>query len=236
MTFDNIVARLASPVHKTVQRTFRPCTLGGSRLLEIIELKWKRSRIWDHNKCTVHQEPVRQKLTFIWAYIFSKLRVHSNLLLCSNVPNFHDIVDSAHQEAIRQKVASIWAYICAVYIEYICLYVQYIKNQAFKKWLPFDVICAAYLKYTVTYNCVWLSPIFMTLYVQYTKNPAVKKWLPFELIWAVYLECIVTSNCVWSYSILLILYVQYTKNPAVNKWLPFELAYMYSILIVHSNL
>ena len=67
------------------------------------------------------------------------------------------------------------------------LYVQYMKNQSVKKWLPFELICAAYLEYIVTIHFVCSYPNLLTLYVQYTKTLAVKKWLPFELICAVYI-------------------------------------------------
>ena len=61
------------------------------------------------------------------------------------------------------------------------LYVQYTKNQAIKKWLPFELICAVYLEYIVTIHfvCPYLS--LLTLYVQYTKTLAVKSGLRLRL-------------------------------------------------------
>ena len=71
------------------------------------------------------------------------------------------------------------------------LYVQYTKNQAVKKWLTFEPICAVYLEYIVTIHYVCPYPNLLTVYVQYTKTLPIKKWLPFDLISAVY---IVTLN------------------------------------------
>jgi hypothetical protein len=53
-------------------------------------------------------------------------------------------------------------------------YVHFSKNQAVKKWLPYELIFAVYLEYVDTSNFVWPYPILLTFYVQYTKNPAVK--------------------------------------------------------------
>ena len=75
------------------------------------------------------------------------------------------------------------------------LYVQYTKNQAIKKWLPLELICAIYLEYIVTIHFVCPYPSVLTLYVQYTKTLAVKKWLPFELICAVYIVTLHSSPC-----------------------------------------
>ena len=97
------------------------------------------------------------------------------------------------------------------------------KNQAVKKWLPFELICAVYLDYIATIHCVCQYPNLLTLYVQNTKTLAVKNWLSFELICAVDLEYIVTIHLVRPYPNLLTLFVQYTKTLAVQKWLPFEL-------------
>ena len=44
------------------------------------------------------------------------------------------------------------------------LYVQYIKNQAVKKWLPLELICAVYLEYIVTIHFVCPYPSLLTLY------------------------------------------------------------------------
>ena len=71
------------------------------------------------------------------------------------------------------------------------LYVQYTKNQAVKKWLPFELIYAVYLEYIVTIHFVCPYPNLLTFYVQYTKTLPFKKWLLFELICSVY---IVTLN------------------------------------------
>ena len=81
------------------------------------------------------------------------------------------------------------------------IYVQYTKNQAVKRWLPAELICAVYLKYKATINFVRPCPNLLTLYVQYTKTLAAKKWLPFEPICAVYLEYIVTIHFVFPYPI-----------------------------------
>ena len=51
----------------------------------------------------------------------------------------------------------------------VTLYVQYTKNHSIKKWLLFDPICAVYLDYIVTSNCVRCNQFFW-LYVQYTKT------------------------------------------------------------------
>ena len=67
------------------------------------------------------------------------------------------------------------------------LYVQYTKNQAVKKWLPFEFICAVYLEYIVPIHFVRPYPNLLTLFVQYTKTLAVKKWLPLELVFGVQL-------------------------------------------------
>ena len=64
--------------------------------------------------CLVHQEPSPQKVAFIWAYMCSIYRVLSNHLLCLTVPIFIDLTCSIHQEPSR------------------------------KKWLPYELICAAY--------------------------------------------------------------------------------------------
>ena len=61
------------------------------------------------------------------------------------------------------------------------LYVQYTKNPAVKKWLPFELTCALYLEYIETNGFVRPYSILLTIYVQYIKNAAVKKWLPFDL-------------------------------------------------------
>ena len=100
------------------------------------------------------------------------------------------------------------------YPNLLTLGVQYTKNQAVKKWLPFKLTCAVYLEYMVTSNFVWLHQILLTLYVQYTKNPAVKKWLPFEVMRAVYIVTlyIVPFSFIQPYTIYPTLYVQYTKN------------------------
>ena len=95
-------------------------------------------------------------------------------------------------------MASIWAYMCSI-LEYVVtiyfvrpypnlmtLYVQYTKNQAVKKWLPAELICAVYLEYIVIINFVKPYQNLLNLYVQYIKNQAVKKLLPYELICAAY--------------------------------------------------
>ena len=75
-------------------------------------------------------------------------------------------------------------------------YVQYTKNHAVKKWLPFELICEVYLEYIVTIHFVSPYPILLFLYVQDTKTLAVKKWLPFELICAVYVVTLNSSACI----------------------------------------
>ena len=62
------------------------------------------------------------------------------------------------------------------------LYVQYTKNQAIKKWLPFEFICAVYLEYIRTINFVNPYPNLLTLFVEYAKTLAATKWLLFELV------------------------------------------------------
>ena len=149
----------------------------------------------------------------------SILRVHSKHSLCLSICKFIVLICSVHKDPIHQKVASIRANICAVYLKYIVtihlvctykylltlyvsgmyheltLYVQYTKNLAFKKWLPFERICEVYLEYIVTIHFVRPYPNLLTLYVQYTKTLAVKKWLPFELICAVYIVSLNSSPC-----------------------------------------
>ena len=69
--------------------------------------------------------------------------------------------------------------ICAVYLEYIVninfvqpyqniltLHVQYIKNKAVKKCLPYKLICATYIEYIVINNFVQPYLNLLTLYVQ----------------------------------------------------------------------
>ena len=75
------------------------------------------------------------------------------------------------------------------------LYVQYSQNQAVKKWLPFEFICAVNLEYIVTINFVHPYPNLLTLYAQHTKTLAIKKWLLFDLIWAVYIVTLNRSPC-----------------------------------------
>ena len=82
-------------------------------------------------------------------------------------------------------------YFVRPYPNFLILYVPYTKNQAIKKWLPYELICAAYLKNIATMNIVQLNPNLLTFLVQYTENQAVKNWLLFEIICAVYLEYIV---------------------------------------------
>ena len=52
------------------------------------------------------------------------------------------------------------------------LYVQYTKNPAVKKWLPFEVMSAVYIVtlYIVPFSFVQPYPIYLTSYVQYTQN------------------------------------------------------------------
>ena len=76
------------------------------------------------------------------------------------------------------------------YPNLLTLYVQYTKNLAVKKCLPFDPICEVYLEYIVIIHFVFPNPNLLTFYVQYTKTLAVKKWLPFELIWGLASICI----------------------------------------------
>ena len=54
------------------------------------------------------------------------------------------------------------------------MHVQYNKNLAVKKWLPFELIFAVYLKFIVTIHFVRQYQNLLTLYVQYTKTLAVK--------------------------------------------------------------
>ena len=98
----------------------------------------------------------------IWAYKCSIRRVHSNHELCQTVPTFTDLI-------------------CSV-----------TKNQAVKKFLPFELICAVYLKYTVTITFVQPYPNTLNLYVQYTKTQAF--WLLFELICAEYIVTLSTKQ------------------------------------------
>ena len=96
--------------------------------------------------------------------------------------------------------------------------VQYTKNQAVNKFLPFELIFAVYSEYKVTSNCVGCTHFYWTymcstqrtqpsksgfysnLYVQYTKNTITMSDVPIR-----------------PYP------VQYTKNQTVKKWLQFEL-------------
>ena len=87
--------------------------------------------------CSVHQDPSRQKVASITAYMCSILRVHSNPSLCPSVPNL------------------------------LTLYVQYTKTLAVKKWLLFEPVCAVYLEYIVTIHFVRPYQNLLTLYVQW---------------------------------------------------------------------
>ena len=136
----------------------------------------------------------------------SILRVHSNQSLCPSIPKFTDLIYSMHQETL-----------------------------AVKKWLPFEIIGAVYIKYIVTIHFVRPYQNLLTLYVQYTKTLAVKKWLPFELICAVYLEYIVTIHFVRPYPNILTLYVQYTKTQVIKKWIPFEVICAVYIVTLNSS-
>ena len=49
-------------------------------------------------------------------------------------------------------------------------HVQYIKNQAAKKWLPFELIFTVYLEYIATITFVGSYPNLLTLNVQYINN------------------------------------------------------------------
>ena len=51
------------------------------------------------------------------------------------------------------------------------IYVQYTKNQAVTNWLPYELICAAYLEYIVIINFVRPYPNLLILYVQ---SPRIK--------------------------------------------------------------
>ena len=135
--------------------------------------------------CSVHKYYSCQKVASIWACMCSILRVHSNHSLCPSITKFTDLIPSVHQDPNRQKVASIWAYMCSIlrvhHSHSLCLsrpkftdlfcsviyheltfYVQHTKNQAVKKWLQFELICAVYLEYIVTihfvrpYQICWL--------------------------------------------------------------------------------
>ena len=137
-------------------------------------------------------------------YVRIVFRLDSNHSLCPSIPKFTDPICSVHQNPSRQKVASIWAYMCSrLYWPYMfsgihhemTLYVQYTKNQAVKKWLPLELICAVYLEYIATIHFVCPYPSVLTLYFQYTNTLAVKKWLPFELICAVYIVTLNSSLC-----------------------------------------
>ena len=113
------------------------------------------------------------------------------------------------------------------------LYVQYTRNQAVKKWLPLELICAIFLEYIVTIHFVCPYHGLLTLYVQYTKTLAVKKWLPFELV---DLEYIVTIHFVHpsipKFTDLICLVHQDPSGQKVASiW-----AYMWSIVRVHRNL
>ena len=57
--------------------------------------------------CSVHQKSTVKKISSIWAYMCSILRVYNNLLLCPIVLNFTD--------PIWRKVGSIWPYICRIH-------------------------------------------------------------------------------------------------------------------------
>ena len=59
-------------------------------------------------------DPSLQKVSLIWAYMCSRLRVHSNHSLCPSVSKFTAFLYSVHQDPIRQKVAFIWAYTCSI--------------------------------------------------------------------------------------------------------------------------
>ena len=88
-----------------------------------------------------------------------------------------------------------WPYMFSGIYYKLNLYVQYTKNQAIKKWLPFKLICALFLEYIIIIHFVRPYPNLLTLYVQYTKTLAVKKWLPFEPICAVYIVTLNSSSC-----------------------------------------
>ena len=53
-------------------------------------------------------------LAIIWAYMCSRLRVHSNHSVCPSIPKFTDLICSVHKDPSRQQVAFIWAYMCSI--------------------------------------------------------------------------------------------------------------------------
>ena len=86
------------------------------------------------------------------------------------------------------------------------LYVQYIKNKAIKKWLPFELRCAVYLEYILTIDFIHPNQNLMIIYIQFTKTLAVKKWLTFvQYTW----EYIANIDFVRQYPNLLALHVQW---------------------------
>ena len=121
---------------------------------------------WTALICSVPLDPSRQKMASIWAYMCSILEVHSNHSLCPSTPKFTDLICSVHQDPSRQKVASIWADMYSIlrvhsnhslwrpYPSVLTLYVQYTKTLAVKKWLPFELICAAYMCSSLCSNLV----------------------------------------------------------------------------------
>ena len=68
-------------------------------------------------------------------------------------------------------MCSILEYVVTIYFvrpypNLMTLYVQYTKRQAIKKWLQYELICAAYLEFIIIINFVRPYPNSMTLYVQ----------------------------------------------------------------------
>ena len=105
-------------------------------------------------------------MIYSWAYMCSLLRVHSNVNMRPMYPFFLIIYVQYTKKPSHQKVAFISVYICSIprvhstlslcpmYPFFLSLHVQYTKNQMFKKWLQFELIFAAYLKYIVISNYV----------------------------------------------------------------------------------
>ena len=184
---------------------------------------------WTHLIWSVHQEPSRQIVASVWAYMCSILRLHSNHSTCMSIPKFTDLICSVHQDPSHQKVASIWAYMCSR--------LRVTSNHSLCPFIPkfTDLICSvhkdpsrrkvasiwAYMCGTLiehsNYSLCPFIPKFTDLICSVHQDPSHKKWLTFELICAVSLEYIVTIHFVHSYPNLLTLYVQYTKTQAIKK-------------------
>ena len=115
-----------------------------------------RCILWTDPICLVHQEPNRQQIASIWAYMCTILRLQSNNSHCMSIPKFTDLICSVQQDPSRQKVASIWAYMCSI------LWVHSKHSLFLSKPQLTDLICSVHQDLSRPKSGFCLS-----LYVQY---------------------------------------------------------------------